>query len=85
MGFSIPTVEISNHGNFPRIRGPDPKASPRLPIHRHGMRTQFFIDAVVAALIEEIEILLTKQADIAAGRKICDWVHRRLKSKPSNL
>src|SRR5262245_41282337 len=57
---SIPTVEISNNRNFARVRSPYSKAGALLPIHRHTMCAKLLVNAVMAALIEQVEILIAE-------------------------
>jgi hypothetical protein len=53
------------------------------------MCAKLLVDAVVAALVEQVEIVIAEQTDIAA-RLESNWVHglswlSRNKSEPSNL
>ena len=58
----IPAVEAADHRNLARIRRPDAEGCARFAALRGEVRSQLFVDAVVAAFVEEIEILIGEQA-----------------------
>ena len=77
MGRRIPAIEAAHDRNFAGIGGPNAKIHSGLALHRHPMSSQLVVHAGVAALSEEIEILLGKGADIVAG-KICKCLGHRI-------
>src|ERR1700677_3964878 len=67
MRFSIPVVETADHGNHAGIRSPDAEHGAGLAIPREQVSPYGFVEAIVAALVEEVEILIGEQ-----GRRIRD-------------
>ena len=57
-------LKSANHGNFAGVGSPDAESRSRLPIDGHGMCAHLFVDAVVAALVKKIEILVREQGGL---------------------
>src|ERR1041384_2205645 len=57
---SVPAIEISNDRNFARIGSAHAKACALLPIDSHDMCAELFVNAVMAALVEEVEVVIAE-------------------------
>src|SRR5215468_6280614 len=64
MSLRVPLIERANDGNFACVRSPHTKtrswAAPRI----HHVSPEFFVHAVVAAFVEQVEVLLAEQRDV---------------------
>ena len=49
-------IEIADHADAPRIRGPDRKASPGHAAVHLGMRAELLMNVVMIALTEQVQI-----------------------------
>ena len=62
MSARIPAVEAANHRNPARIRRPDTKDCAFFPVARGEMRAHALVKAEIAALVEQVEILVREQS-----------------------
>src|SRR5690348_1400633 len=67
MRATIPIIEISDHRYSARIRRPHTERSSAITVKRRQMRAQLVVSAIVSALIEKIEIVRRKKADIVTN------------------
>src|SRR4030042_1268800 len=68
MSRRVPPVEISDHGHPLGIGRPDRKTGSLLRFVPKGMSAHFFIQAEIAALVEEEKIVILKQGDVIPDR-----------------
>jgi hypothetical protein len=61
MTFSVPLIEAADHDNPIRVRRPDREISALFAADAHSMRTQFFVEPAVTALVEKIKILVAQE------------------------
>jgi hypothetical protein len=60
----MPTVKVSHGRYLLGIGGPHREISARVALSLQQVRSQFFIEAEVAALVKEIEVVITQQGNI---------------------
>ena len=60
IGFRIPAIKATHNGYVARIGGPDAEHGSRLAIAGRQMRAHSVVDTVVAAFVEEIEVLISE-------------------------
>ena len=68
MRFGIPSVEATNDRNRTSIRRPHAKNRSGVAIVGDEMGSHLFVEAVVTALVEEIEILVGEELRAGEGR-----------------
>src|ERR1700678_2440129 len=91
MRVCIPVVEAADHGNHACIGSPHAEHDASLAIPREQVSAYGFVETIVAALVEEVKILVGEQAQgIRDGggnlwhfrflvyRKMCKKTHRAL-------
>lgn len=64
----VPLVEAADYVYFAGIRCPEAEASASLAIDLQEMSSHFFVNAIVAALIEQITVVGGEQANVVSGR-----------------
>src|SRR5579872_938607 len=74
MRFGIPPVKIAHHRNRAGIGRPYAEDSAGLPLIAGQMRTDLVVNAVMAALIEEVEVVLGEQLGRAANSRGCGGI-----------
>src|SRR5580765_464238 len=57
MCFGIPSIETADHRNGARVGGPDAEDGSGPAIVGHEVGAHFVVNAVVAALVEEVEVV----------------------------
>ena len=62
MGLRIPVVEIARHRYVLGIGGPNGKIHAVHALYRYDMAPQFFVNAIVLAGLEEVNVVIRKQA-----------------------
>ncbi len=62
----IPAVEVTHHGDAPRIGGPDGEVGARLALPGAGVGAQLLVQTQVGSLVEEIEVLVRQEAGAVA-------------------
>jgi len=60
----IPTVEIANHRDAAGARRPNAKESARFAVDSRGVGSQFFVNAVVGAFIEQKQVVGIQKRDV---------------------
>ena len=58
----MPVVEAADHRNLPRIRRPDAEDCAVDSVAGNEVRAQRLVEAIVAALIEQVEVLIREEA-----------------------
>ena len=66
VGLVVPGVEAADYKNIARIRSPNAEHSTRGALRLHQVRSHFFVNAVMAALIKEVEVLGGQQGYVLA-------------------
>ena len=61
MGLRCPFIEAAHNGDGTRVWGPDAEHRTGLAIVRDEMSSHLFVKAIVAALVEEVEILVGEE------------------------
>src|SRR5260370_29434290 len=64
-----PVVEAANDRDLMSIRRPDTKTSPGLAAAGDKVRAHLFVDTVIAALVEQVQVLIGKQERTNVNRK----------------
>ena len=67
MRLRIPSVEAADDRDRPRIRRPYAEDGAGLAVVRDEMGAHLFVDAVVAALVEEVEVLVGEELGRGEG------------------
>ena len=67
MGFRIPSVKTSDDGHRTSIRSPNAEDGALLSLVRGEMGAQLVVDTIVAALIEQVEIVLAEELRAGYG------------------
>lgn len=62
MGLRIPVVEVARYRYVLCIGGPNSKIYAVHALYRYDMASQFFVNAIVLAGFEEINVVIRKQA-----------------------
>ena len=70
MDFRIPSVEVSNDGHCASVRSPNAEDSARLSVVSGEMGAHLVVDPIVAALIEQVEIIFGKELWAGYGNLI---------------
>ena len=65
MALAIPAVEVADHRDARRVRRPDREVGPLDAFHGSRMRSELLVQAQVASLVEEVEILVAEQRHLA--------------------
>jgi hypothetical protein len=78
MSTRIPPVKAADNGNPARIRRPDTKNRTCFSAARNQMRAHGFIKAVVATLVEQVEVLVGEQRKWTRGSGGRDFKHPKL-------
>src|SRR5580658_10760719 len=68
MRLGIPPVETAHDRHRTRIRSPHAEHGARFAIVSDKVSPHLFVHAVVAALIEEVQILISKEVWVGEGR-----------------
>src|ERR1700720_1320107 len=64
-----PFVETANDRDLLSIRSPHPKTSAGLTATSDNVCAHLFVDTVIAALVEEVQVLIRQQERTSANRK----------------
>src|SRR5438270_2781714 len=75
MRLIIPPVEIADDVYFARRRSPHAEGGSGLAAHVHHVRSQLFVNAVMAALVKQVEVLIRQEAEIVTSWS-CGRHHR---------
>lgn len=67
MNFRIPSVKVSDHGHSASVRSPNAEDGARLSVVSGEMGTHLVVDAIVAALVEQVEVVLAKKLGASYG------------------
>ena len=65
MSARIPAVKAANHRYLAGIRRPHAEDDAFLPVARNQMSAHGFVQAIVAALVEQVEVLVGEQRHAA--------------------
>src|SRR5580692_11176092 len=76
MRFRVPSVESADHREGSSVGCPHAEDGPSLSIVGNKVRSHFFVKAVVAALVEEIEVLIGQELRGGDSRGTGVWGHR---------
>jgi hypothetical protein len=57
----IPSIKAADYGNGTGVRGPDAEDRARLAVVSDEVGAHFLVEAVVAALVEKIQVLVGKK------------------------
>src|SRR4029077_18726823 len=68
MRFGIPLIERADDRNFARVRSPNTEAGSQAAAWVHDVGAQLIEHAVMAALVEEVKILLAEQRDVIVNK-----------------
>src|SRR5260370_20112304 len=71
MGLMVPSVEAADHVDIAGVRRPDTEDRARRAICVREMGAQFVVNAVVAALVEKIEVFLGDPGNVVADSGGC--------------
>ena len=69
VGLRIPPVEAANHRHLASIGRPDAEHGALHSLGLHQVRAHFFVNPVVAALVEQVEILRGQQGDVVSNAR----------------
>ena len=67
MRFGIPSIEAADHRYRPRIGRPNAEHRAALALMCNQMRTHLVVNAVMAALVKEVEVVLGQQLRAGDG------------------
>src|SRR5688572_28330160 len=64
VGAGAPAVEVPDHGDALRVRGPDREVGARLTAGLDDVSAKPVVELEVAALVEEIDVVVRQEADV---------------------
>src|ERR1700722_2453019 len=75
----IPSVEAADHRQRPRIRRPYAEDRASYAIVRDEVRAHFFVNAIVAAFIEQVKVLVGEKPRGGEGQvRAHEWAEERV-------
>src|SRR5208282_52684 len=64
---SVPAIKVADHRHVPRVRSPDAEDRAPRTTRIYHVRAHFFVNAIVAALVEQMKIFGGQQRNIVAN------------------